>query len=64
MDPRAVTPLRISDARELQTGHQVESLTSTTGLQVEEEDCLSVELAFGGEDLGSVSKTCQETVEN
>jgi len=42
----------------------VESLTASTGLQVEEDDCLSVELAFGGSDLGSVSEICQETEEN
>ena len=50
MDPRAVTPMRIAEARQLQTGHQVESLTSTTGLQVEESECLEVSLTFGQED--------------
>ena len=46
MDPRAVTPMRIAEARALQTGHQVESLTSTTGLQVEEDECLEVAISF------------------
>jgi ankyrin repeat protein len=66
MDPRAVTPRRIADARELQTGHQVESLTSTTGLQVEDEGCLEVALAFGNEESpsDSLNENCQETVEN
>lgn len=60
MDPRAVTPQRIFEARELQTGNQVESLTSTTGLQVEEEDCLEVELQFGGNESpsDSLSESC------
>ena len=47
MDPRAVTPLRIAEPRALQTGHQVESLTSTTGLQVEDDECLDVNINFG-----------------
>ena len=64
MDPRAVTPKRIAEARELQTGHQVESLTSTTGLQVEEESCLEVELQFGGTDSPSNPVNSDCTKEN
>ena len=60
MDPRAVTPQRIADARQLQTGHQVESLTSTTGLQVEDEQCLEVSVSFNEEQ----TEFCEETAEN
>jgi len=60
MDPRAVTPRRIAEARALQTGHQVESLTSTTGLQVEDESCLDVNLNFGLDQ----PEFCEETEEN
>jgi len=60
MDPRAVTPSRIADARELQTGHQVESLTSTTGLQVEEDECLEVSVSFNEDQ----TEFCEETQEN
>lgn len=60
MDPRAVTPQRIADARQLQTGHQVESLTSTTGLQVEDEQCLEVSVSFNEEQ----TKFCEEAAEN
>lgn len=65
MDPRAVVPLRIAEARMLQIGHQVDSLTQGTGLSVEEE-CLDVALPFGG--VAEVSEECaqqaQETREN
>ena len=57
MDPRAVTPMRIAEARQLQTGHQVESLTSTTGLQVDESECLEVALNFGQEEN---TKDCEQ----
>jgi hypothetical protein len=60
MDPRAVTPQRIADARQLQTGHQVESLTSTTGLQVEDEQCLEVSVSFNEEQ----TEFCEKTAEN
>ena len=60
MDPRAVTPQRIADARALQTGHQVESLTKTTGLQVEEDECLSVAISFND----SQTEFCEESEEN
>jgi len=60
MDPRAVTPMRIAEARALQTGHQVDSLTSTTGLQVEEDECLDVNIQFGLDR----PEFCQEAEDN
>jgi ankyrin repeat protein len=63
MDPRAVTPMRIADARELQTGHQVESLTASTGLQVVEDVCLSVDLDFGTNEE-DIPEFCQESVQS
>lgn len=63
MDPRAVTPKRISEARELQTGHQVDNLAKVTGLEVEEENCLEVELQFGSSTGNSPSDPVSESCE-
>ena len=56
MDPRAVTPKRIAEARALQTGHQVESITKTTGLEVKEDTCLAVSISFNE----SQTEFCQD----
>jgi hypothetical protein len=49
MDPRAVVPKRIAEARAHQTGHQVESITKNSGLQVAEDSCLEVSISFNEE---------------
>ena len=66
MDPRAVTPLTIAEARILQTGHQVSLVTRdlSTGLEVAE-GCLAVEMPFGNGATDAGDKnTCDEVVED
>ena len=60
MDPRAVVPMRIAEARAHQTGHQVESITKNSGLVVEEDACLSVAISFND----AQTEYCEQGEEN